>query len=223
MKSRISALLTFSISFIFSTVYAQDSLKWDIGIISGIQRTYFQTDSPEESSSTFQAENEFVNGFMINYELSDYLLLEGNILHSSKEYHESSSDNPINNRTFHHKSLSIPLLLKSGFGNRMKISIMSGLCYDISLGGRWETDEEFNWFDENGDEVGQSTITQDLGNELRKNQLYAMAGVGIRLPIEEYFYFYTSGRYSTTLNSVYTDGSGKYQHLIFLVGITANI
>jgi hypothetical protein len=89
------------------------------------------------------------------------------------------------------------------------------------LGHSIETDDNQSTQDlEKSDIYADVTEIQSVPNP---NQLYVNAGLGLRLPIESYFQFYTSTRYAKSLTPIYANGNGSYQNLIVLFGISANI
>ncbi len=213
----------FTSIFIISTLIslAQDSSRWDIGIISGLQRTFYSNENSELKGIKFTPANEMVNGLMVNFDINPYLLVEADLLHSQKEFEyeiETGEALTINTK---HSYLGLPVMLKSGFGGKWKVSIISGLSYQVAIGQSIESSDK-------------RTITEIKESDWRANiseiqsvpnahQLLVNAGLGLRLPIEDYFQFYTSTRYSKSLTPVYADGTGSFQHLIVLFGVTANI
>lgn len=213
----------FSSLFIFCALFssAQDSSRWDIGIITGLQRTFYSNENSELKGIKFTPANEMVNGLMVNFDINPYLLVEADLLHSQKEFEyeiETGQALTINTK---HSYLGLPVMLKSGFGGKWKVSIISGLSYQVAIGQSIESSDN-------------RTITEIKASDWRANiseiqsipsthQLLVNAGLGVRLPIEDYFQFYTSTRYSKSLTPVYADGTGTFQHLIVLFGVTANI
>jgi len=203
------------------SLQAQDSTRWDIGIITGLQRSYYDNQEGSSLGYVFTPKNELVNGFMVNYDINPYLLVEANILHSKKEFEFSSPSSTLEPVKTKHSYLGFPFLLKSGFGKKIKVSIISGLTYEVALGHSLETESGLSKGDLR-DSENYASVTE-IQVVPRSNQLFVNAGLGLRLPIEDYFHFYTSTRYSKSLTPVYSNGAGTYQHLIFLFGLTANI
>ena len=202
-------------------IHAQGISRWDVGVITGIQRSFYGNQDETSLGFEFTPKNELVNGLMVNYVVSPYFHVEANLLHSKKEFEFSNKNLNETNILTKQSYLGLPLMLKSGFGKKIKVSIISGVSYEVALGHTLETDDGQSSKDLKSSDIYSSvTEIQSVPNG---NQLYVNAGLGLRLPIENYFHFYTSTRYAKSLTPVYANGNGSYQNLIVLFGITANI